>query len=90
LQISLLHGGKHGVRHYFGGFNALWIQFAESAFIGSVRIIRVSTWSHLSHSKLRRSKPFGPGMIRARFMRFVHLGQRGRSIGISDGWVEWE
>jgi hypothetical protein len=32
--------GQFGsTRHYFGGCNALWIQFAESAFIGSVRII---------------------------------------------------
>jgi hypothetical protein len=39
----------------------------------------------LPQSKLRRSYPFGPGMIRAKFMRSWHFGQRGRVIGSIDG-----
>jgi hypothetical protein len=40
--------------------------------------------------EVAKIEPFGPGMIRARFMRLEHFGQRGRSIGKSDGPLEWE
>src|SRR5258706_12099399 len=43
------------------------------------------TCSHLGHSKVSRSETAGPCSIRASIMGAWHLGQRGRSIGISDG-----
>jgi hypothetical protein len=43
------------------------------------------TCSHLRHSKVSRSETAGPCSIRASIMGAWHLGQRGRSIGISDG-----
>jgi hypothetical protein len=54
-------------------------------FIGSTD--NLWTCSHFGHSKVRRSEWAGPGSIRASIMRPGHLGQRGRSIGSSDGWV---
>src|SRR5258708_32279893 len=45
------------------------------------------TCSHLGHSKVSRSETAGAGpcSIRASIMGAWHLGQGGRSIGISDG-----
>jgi hypothetical protein len=34
---------------------------------------------------LRKSYPVAPGSVRLRLIQFAHLGQRGRSIGRSDG-----
>jgi hypothetical protein len=88
---SLVFGkmrNKNECSGYSGGFNSPLSQFA--AFIGPVLTILASVWSHLLHSKLRRSNPFGPGMIRAKAMPLSHLGQRGRSICRSDGLAECE
>jgi hypothetical protein len=89
VQIDLVRLGTCS-SCYFGALSSLCCQPALSDLIESVATVNVVTWSHFSHSKLRKSYPLGPGMIRARFMRSWHLGQCGRSIGISDGPVQWE
>jgi hypothetical protein len=73
------------MRAYSGGFSSPAIHPALSDFIGSVASVTVIKRSHFAHSKLRKSYPVAPGSVRLRLIRFAHLGQRGRSIGRSDG-----
>jgi hypothetical protein len=73
------------MRAYSGGFSSPAIHPALSDFIGSVATVTVIKRSHFAHSKLRKSYPVAPGSVRLRLIRFAHLGQRGRSIGRSDG-----
>jgi hypothetical protein len=75
---------------YPGGFSSPANQPTLSDFIGSAATFNVMTVSHRAHSKLRRSKPLGTGMMRASCIRCMHLGQRGRSMGMSDGPLECE
>src|SRR5882757_362133 len=54
-------------RPYFGALSPLSYQ-PDTNFIGSSTSV-VWTYSHLGHSKVRRSDPAGPGSIRASIMR---------------------
>jgi hypothetical protein len=79
------HLNSMAMRAYSGGFSSPTIHPALSDFIGSVATVTVIKRSHCAF-EVAQIVPGTPGSVRLRLIRFAHLGQRGRSIGRSDGW----
>ena len=51
---------------YFGGLKSFASQQMVSDFTEPVATVNVTTLSHFSHSKFRKSNPLGPGIMRAK------------------------
>jgi hypothetical protein len=79
------HLNSMAMRAYSGGFSSPTIHPALSDFIGSVATVTAIKRSHCAF-EVAQIVPGTPGSVRLRLIRFAHLGQRGRSIGRSDGW----
>jgi len=71
-------------RPYVGGLSSPKSQPSKSDCIGSAATKDFATWSHLTHSNVRKSKFMRPGAMRASIIGAWHFGQAGLSITIGE------
>jgi hypothetical protein len=69
----------------FGAISSPASHPAEADLMGSLITTLFCMELQLEQSNSRCSNPIGPGLMLVSFIRNVHCGQRGRSIGVSRG-----